>query len=118
MLPKRHLGGRLDALSFHPQAYPSADDEYEADPSHSEIIGLPPEGSPQARCRTMIAECVKPFILHSRRIRSSFGTGPAKEAKFLVARTYEQQTPLVAHKTENMSNNSICHAQNEHSGKR
>ena len=55
----RHLHGRLDACRFIHE--PSdADNEYDADPSHSEIIGLPPHGSPEAALiGDMIAECVE-----------------------------------------------------------
>ena len=55
---KRHMPTWLDALRFIHKPR-DADDVYEADPSHSEIIGLPQEGSPQAKIvGTMIARRV------------------------------------------------------------
>ena len=44
---KHHLRGRLETCRFIHKPLP-ANDQYEADPSHSEIIGLPPDGSPEA----------------------------------------------------------------------
>ena len=45
---KRHLRGQLETCRVVSKPL-STDDNYEADPSHSEIIGLPQEGSPQAK---------------------------------------------------------------------
>ena len=56
---KRHVPQEVAALRFAHKPLP-ADSEYEADPSHSEILGLPPGDSPQAALvGDMIAECVR-----------------------------------------------------------
>ena len=48
----------LDELRFIPTPF-AADENYEADPSHSEIVGLPPKDSPEAdMIRDLIVECV------------------------------------------------------------
>lgn len=55
---KRHVGSLLETLGFILKPL-DADDDHEADPSHSEIIGLPPQGSPDAaKIGDMIAESV------------------------------------------------------------
>ena len=55
---REHLGNRLDQLRFISVPLP-ADEKFEADPSHSEIIGLPPKDSPESELiGDMIAECV------------------------------------------------------------
>ena len=56
---KQRVGPRLDTLRFV-HAPLIAESGYEADPSHSEIIGLPSENSPQAALiGDMIAECIE-----------------------------------------------------------
>ena len=53
-----HIGQRLDELRFKHTPL-LADEKYEADPSHSEIVGLPPKDSPEAdMIGDLIAECV------------------------------------------------------------
>ena len=55
---KEQVGQILDELRFIPTPF-AADENYEADPSHSEIVGLPPKDSPEAdMIRDLIAECV------------------------------------------------------------
>lgn len=55
---REHLGNRLEQLRFISVPLP-ADEKFEADPSHSEIIGLPPKDSPESELiGDMIAECV------------------------------------------------------------
>lgn len=55
---REHLVNRLDQLRFIRVPLP-ADEKFEADPSHSEIIGLPPKDSPESELiGDMIAECV------------------------------------------------------------
>ena len=56
---RRHVRERLDGVRFvHKPS--DADGDYEADPSHSEIIGLPPKDSSLcALIGDMIAECVE-----------------------------------------------------------
>lgn len=56
---KRHVQQEVAALRFVHKPLP-ADGGHEADPSHSEILGLPPGDSPQAALvGDMIAECVR-----------------------------------------------------------
>ena len=56
---KHYIRNELDALRFiHKPLH--AKGGYEADPSHSEIVGLPPGNSPQAALiGDMIAECIE-----------------------------------------------------------
>ena len=55
---REHIGNRLDELRFINVPL-LADETYEADPSHSEIKGLPPKDSPEAdMIGDLIAECV------------------------------------------------------------
>ena len=55
---REHIGQILDELRFIPTPL-AADENYEADPSHSEIVGLPPKDSPEAdMIGDLIAECV------------------------------------------------------------
>ena len=55
---REHISNRLDELRFINVPL-LADEKYEADPSHSEIMGLPPKDSPEAELiGDMIAECV------------------------------------------------------------
>ena len=55
---REHVSQRLDELRFIHRPL-EADDKYEADPSHSEIVGLPLEDPPEAELvGDMIAECV------------------------------------------------------------
>ncbi len=57
-LTKRYLQDELPSLSFVNRPL-AADDLYGADPSHSEITGLPPGNTPHAALiGEMIAECV------------------------------------------------------------
>ena len=57
-ITKEQVGPILDELRFIPTPL-AADENYEADPSHSEIVGLPPKDSPEAELiGDMIAECV------------------------------------------------------------
>ena len=58
---KGHLHGELADLRFVPDPLDADETEggFEADPSHSEITGLPPADSPEAELiGDMIAECV------------------------------------------------------------
>lgn len=56
---KHYIRNELDALRFIHAPLP-AEGDYEADPSHSEIVGLPPGNSPQAALiGDMIAECIE-----------------------------------------------------------
>lgn len=65
-LTRRHLREVLPSLFFVNRPL-AADSQYGADPSHSEIIGLPPDDSPQAGLvGDMIAQCV--LNLHQARI--------------------------------------------------
>lgn len=55
---KEHVHGELADLRFVHDPL-EAEDGFEADPSHSEIMGLPPADSPDAELvGDMIAECV------------------------------------------------------------
>jgi hypothetical protein len=56
---KRHIRSELEGLNFiHRPLVAEAD--YEADPSHSEITGLPPCNSPDAELiGDIIVECIK-----------------------------------------------------------
>ena len=55
----RHVRDQLDGVRFVHKPL-AADGDYEADPSHSEIIGLPPgDSSLGALIGDMIAECVE-----------------------------------------------------------
>ena len=55
---REHIGNRLDELRFINVPL-LADESYEADPSHSEIRGLPPKDSPEAdMIGDLIAECL------------------------------------------------------------
>ena len=55
---KEYVGHRFDELRFIHTPL-DADENYEADPSHSEIIGLPPKDSPEAELiGDLIAECI------------------------------------------------------------
>ena len=57
-MTREHVGQRLDEFRFVHAPLP-ADDSHEADPSHSEIVGLPSGDSPEAELiGDMIAECV------------------------------------------------------------
>lgn len=57
-ITKEQVGQILDELRFIPTPL-AADENYEADPSHSEIVGLPPKDSPEAdMIGDLIAECV------------------------------------------------------------
>lgn len=60
---RRHVSDQLDGIRFvHKPS--DADGDYEADPSHSEIIGLPPgDSSLGALIGDMIAECVETTYL-------------------------------------------------------
>ena len=55
---KQYLRSELDPLHFvHKPLVPEGD--YDADPSHSEMVGLPPAESPDAELiGDMIAECI------------------------------------------------------------
>ena len=56
---KRHLSDRLDILRFVRRPL-DAEEPFEADPTHSEIEGLPPGDTEQAALiGDMIAECVQ-----------------------------------------------------------
>ena len=56
---KHYIRNELDALRFIHTPLP-AEGDYEADPSHSEIVGLPPGNSPEAALiGDMIAECIE-----------------------------------------------------------
>jgi hypothetical protein len=56
---KHYVRNELEGLRFI-HAPLAAEGEYEADPSHSEIVGLPSGNSPQAALiGDMIAECIK-----------------------------------------------------------
>ena len=56
---KHYIRNEPDALRFIHTPLP-AEDDYEADPSHSEIVGLPPGNSPLAALiGDMIAECIE-----------------------------------------------------------
>ena len=56
---KQYVRGELDSLRFVHQPL-ATEGEYEADPSHSEIVGLPQVDSPEAELiGDVIAECVK-----------------------------------------------------------
>ena len=56
---KRHVHARLKSLQFI-HAPLAAEGDYQPDPSHSEIRGLPPGDSPEAALiGDMIAECVQ-----------------------------------------------------------
>ncbi len=55
---KRHLRNGLDSLHFVQKPL-AAEGDYEADPSHSEMVGLPPADSPDAELiGDMIAESI------------------------------------------------------------
>ena len=55
---KLHLQYHLPSIRFVPAPLPE-DGSYPTDPSHSEIVGLPPGGSLEAALvGDMIAECV------------------------------------------------------------
>ena len=55
---KRHVKDRLTAFRFV-HSPENATDQYEADPSHSDIVGLPQGDSPEAALiGDMIAECI------------------------------------------------------------
>ena len=55
----RHASSELDNLRFTHQPLP-AEGSHEADPSHSEILGLPPADSPEAELiGDVIAECIQ-----------------------------------------------------------
>lgn len=63
---RRHLSRRLETCRIIHDPSP-ADEKNEADPSHSEIKGLPPKGSPEAALiGDMIAECV--VAVHPARV--------------------------------------------------
>lgn len=63
---RERIGQRLDELRFIHKPL-NADENYEADPSHSEIMGLPPKDSPEAELiGDMIAECV--IAVHSAKV--------------------------------------------------
>ena len=56
---KKHIRSELENLRFIHAPLP-ATDEHNADPSHSEITGLPPANSPEAELiGDMMAECIK-----------------------------------------------------------
>ncbi len=56
---KKHIRSELENLRFIHAPLP-ATDEHDADPSHSEITGLPPANSPEAELiGDMMAECIK-----------------------------------------------------------
>ncbi len=56
---KQHVRKELDTINFYHMPL-KADGKFEADPSHSEILGLPPGNSDQAALiGDMIAECIK-----------------------------------------------------------
>lgn len=56
---KQHVLGELDSLRFVHKPL-AAEGRYEADPSHSEISGLPPAVSPEAELiGDVIAECIQ-----------------------------------------------------------
>ena len=56
---KAHVLERCPAIRFIHRPL-AAEDEYEADPSHGEIVGLPPGDSPEsALIGDMIAECIE-----------------------------------------------------------
>ena len=56
---KHYIRNEPDDLRFIHTPLP-AESDYEADPSHSEIVGLPPGNSPQAALiGDMIAECIE-----------------------------------------------------------
>ena len=56
---KQHVGNELDTINFYHMPL-NSDGKFEADPSHSEIMGLPPGNSDQAALiGDMIAECIK-----------------------------------------------------------
>ena len=63
---REHIGSRLDELRFINVPLP-ANEKFKADPSHSEIMGLPPKDSPEAELiGDMIAECV--VALHPAKV--------------------------------------------------
>lgn len=63
---REYIGQRLDELRFINKPL-CADDEYEADPSHSEIVGLPGLDSPESEMiGDLIAECV--VTLHPAKV--------------------------------------------------
>ena len=56
---KQHVRNELDTINFYHMPL-NADGKFEADPSHSEIMGLPPGNSDQAALiGDMIAEGIK-----------------------------------------------------------
>jgi len=56
---KQYVLGELDSLRFVHKPL-AAEGRYEADPSHSEISGLPPADSPEAELiGDVIAECIQ-----------------------------------------------------------
>ena len=56
---KRHVGARLETLRFIHVPL-AAEGEYQPDPSHAEITGLPPGDTPEATLiGDMIAECIE-----------------------------------------------------------
>lgn len=58
-ITKHYVRNELKSLRFIHTPLP-AEGDYEADPSHSEIVGLPPGNSPQAALiGDMIAECIE-----------------------------------------------------------
>ena len=55
---RQYVGHRFDELRFIHTPL-AADEKFEADPSHGEIMGLPPKDSPEAELiGDLIAECV------------------------------------------------------------
>ena len=58
-LTKQHVLGEIDSLRFLHKPL-TAEGPYEADPSHSEILGLPLPDSPEAEMiGDVIAECIE-----------------------------------------------------------
>ena len=58
-ITKQHVRHKVPSLRFVHKPL-AADQRYEADPSHSEIEGLPPGDSPQAALiGDMVAECIQ-----------------------------------------------------------
>ncbi len=56
---RERIGGGLDGIRFVHSPL-DADAEFEADPSHSEILGLPPGSAPEAQLMgDVIARCVR-----------------------------------------------------------
>ena len=55
---RKHIGDMVNELRFTHSPLPP-EDGFEADPSHSEVLGLPPRDTPEAELiGDMIAECV------------------------------------------------------------